>query len=655
MTEALEPVRRRSRRRLLGVVALVMVGVLGLLTLHYLPFFDRAHGLERAADTLQQQLEGLGPGDIDAARAADLRLRIASLDTEVEPFRGLLSSDPLMALARTLPFVGAQVRDADALIAGVGDALDAAGSATTVLDRFVAVRTAHDAATGAGTGPGGDASIMASMVGLMADSTADVDRMQASLAAADAALAGVGEDAVPQMRTIRDRIRGQIAKYGPLLADYARLDDVLPGMLGQGGSKRYLVLAQDPAELRPTGGYIGTVGIVEFQGGDMTSHDFQDVFDLDLLPGLAYVAPPQALRDHLLGDVPWLLADANWSPDFPTSAQQALRAYETESGDTDVDGVIALTTFALDRILEVTGPVDLPEHGVTVRAGDVTLTILGETRTVDPNGERKGIIDDLAAVLLERLLDLPADRWADLGEALVDAGSDRLIQVWTKDPAATGFLAGTSWAGQVRQDPGDYLYVVQANMAPTSKYDLVVSRRTDLDVQLAEDGAAAHHLALTWQNDAALPGEPYAAIRSYSTSPEGLYGAYVRALVPVGSTLEVAAGHQGRFPVTGAEEVSTESGRQVFGNYLLMPPGASDLAYDWTTPGVATLADGTRTYRLTVQRQPGAQPDDLTVRVTLPAGATLLDTSPSGIAEGDVVTFASTGLRDQDIVVHYQP
>ena len=322
MTEAPEPARRRSRRRLAGVVALVVVGALGLLTLQYLPFVDRAHGLGSAAEALHQELEGLGPGDIDAARAADLRVRVASLDTQIEPFRGLLSSDPLVWVARSLPVIGDQVRAADALIVGVGDALDAAGSATTVLDRFVAVRTAHDATSGDGPAPGGDASIMASMVGLMADSTADVDRIQASLAAADAALAGVGEDAVPQMRTIRDRIRGQIAKYGPLLADYARFDDVLPGILGQGGSKRYLVLAQDPAELRPTGGYIGTVSIVEFRDGDMTSHDFQDVFDLDLQPGLAYVAPPQALRDHLLGDVPWLLADANWSPDFPTSASR---------------------------------------------------------------------------------------------------------------------------------------------------------------------------------------------------------------------------------------------------------------------------------------------------------------------------------------------
>ena len=90
---------------------------------------------------------------------------------------------------------------------------------------------------------------------------------------------------------------------------------------------------------------------------------------------------PSELTDHLLGsDQSWRLADAAWAADFPAGAQQALAFYELEANDDDLDGVIALTTYAVDRLLEVVGPIEVPGYGVTVQPGESTLTLLGETR-----------------------------------------------------------------------------------------------------------------------------------------------------------------------------------------------------------------------------------------------------------------------------------
>ena len=116
----------------------------------------------------------------------------------------------------------------------------------------------------------------------------------------------------------------------------------------------------DPAELRPQGGYSGTVGIVGLKDGKIVERNFGDVYRYDTKPDLPFVEPPEALQNHLLGDASWQLADAAWSPDFPTAAQDSLHAYELESGDTNIDGVIALNTYAVDRLLEAIGPVDVP-------------------------------------------------------------------------------------------------------------------------------------------------------------------------------------------------------------------------------------------------------------------------------------------------------
>ena len=200
--------------------------------------------------------------------------------------------------------------------------------------------------------------------------------------------------------------------------------------------------------------------------------------------------------------------------------------------------------------------------------------------------------------------------------------------------------------------PGDYLYVVEANVAPTSKYNLVVQRKASLVVDLAEDGKAVDSLRLDWQNDAGKRGKQYDFLRRYSNNQDGWYGAYVRTLVPMGSELITASG-MASDPIRGAEQVATEAGRAVFGNYLFMPPGPSTLTYLWSVPAAATHTDAGWEYRLNVQKQPGARPQPLTVRLELPAGSSVTEASEGAVVEGTRVILDTTLTEDTEMVVRY--
>jgi len=425
-------------------------------------------------------------------------------------------------------------------------------------------------------------------------------------------------------------------------------------MLGLGGQKRYLVLAQNAAELRPAGGYSGTVGTITFRDGQLVEQSFVDVNKLDGQDGLPFIKPPPELASNLLGpDQSWRLADAAWSPDFPTSAQQALDFYELETGEDDIDGVIAITTFALDRLLEVIGPVRIPKYDVEVAAGDTTMTLLGKTRGPElTNENRKDILDALASIASRRLLALPAERWPAMLEAANDIGSQHLALAWFVDPEAESIAKRAGWDGSVATGPGDYLYVVEANMAPTSKYNLVIQRESSLVVGLRPDGSAVNSLRLNWQNDAGERGEPYRSLREYSNNQDGWYGAYVRALVPAGSDLITASG-MASDQIDGAETVGEEAGRAVFGNYLLMPPGPSTLTYLWTVPDAAVQTETGWEYRLDVQKQPGARAEHLTVRVDLPPGADVTEVSDGGVVEGGRVVLDTTLTTDLEFLVRY--
>ena len=210
---------------------------------------------------------------------------------------------------------------------------------------------------------------------------------------------------------------GKITAYGPLLDAYLTASARLPSILGWDEPRRYLVLTQNPAELRPTGGYAGSYGIVTFDKGRITERMFQDVFLLDVPWDYPFIKGPQELHDYLLGEQqPWQLADANWAPDFPTSARDAIRLYANESGDTDIDGVLAITTYTIDELLKVTGPITLPEHDLTVASGETTLKLLQKIWAAAAGGStnRKAILGPFAERLFTTLLGLPPDRWGGL-------------------------------------------------------------------------------------------------------------------------------------------------------------------------------------------------------------------------------------------------
>jgi len=74
-------------------------------------------------------------------------------------------------------------------------------------------------------------------------------------------------------------------------------------------------------ELRPTGGFIGSFGLLNFENGKLGNLNVNDIYAIDgQLKG--HVAPPDELL-HFLGQPNWYMRDSNWSPDFPISAERA--------------------------------------------------------------------------------------------------------------------------------------------------------------------------------------------------------------------------------------------------------------------------------------------------------------------------------------------
>jgi hypothetical protein len=648
---------RGGRRRwiLVGaaIALLTLLGTGGVLAaVRYLPALDDARALNVDLERLVSRATDAGLG-LDRPGLTALKGDLAAARDRFDRLQNLMATDPVVALARALPPSHAAVTGADAIALAGSDFLDAADAGLALADRYVGLRERQTASTGGGAGEGQS---LAGLVELMATGRTEIDRMVAALDRADADLARAPADLPGPLAQVRTSMQERLHRYAPALRTFAELDATLPAILGWDAPKRYLVLTQNPAELRPTGGYIGSFGTITFDKGRITERAFQDVFTLDLPWDYPFVKPPATLTRYLLGPKqPWQLADANWSPDFPTSAQEAVRLYRNEGGSGAIDGVLGINTYTIDELLAVTGPVSVPTYGVTVASGETTLKTLQNTRVAtNATTNRKAFLSAFADRLLDAVLALPPARWSDLASHGDQFGAQHLFLAWFADSGAQASMEKLGLDGSVRADAGDFVYPVDSNVSPVSKLNAVTDRALDLDVRLDQYGNALNELTVRWTNRIDTPeARPFRELPTL----EGLttLGMYFRLFVPERSRVEaVSAGTTS--PINVPADVEDASGRTVIANYFRIPPGSARLSYRWTSPYAADIGeDGVVTYQLTIQKQPGLRPGPLRLRIAIPAGSTLIDASPGLAVDRETVTADATFDRDIVVVVRYRP
>jgi hypothetical protein len=652
-TRALAPRRHRKgrrRRTALAAVGLLVVMIAAattaLIVFRYLPALDEARALRADLELTASRVRATGL-DIDRATLDLLARELGTAHERLDRLSALLAEDPLIGLARLFPPTQADVRGADAVVTAAQELLDAADEGLVIGRKFAEIKD------DVGTDPRTSSSL-SRLLELMVTSRERASAIHVTLTRARAALEAMPDGLSGPMQSARQEMVGRIDELSPLIESYLTMSDRLPSILGWDRPRRYLVLTQNPAELRPTGGYIGSYGILTFDRGQPTERTFRDSALLDFPWEYPYIEPPSELTNYLLGPgQPWQFADANWSPDFPTSARDALRLYVNESGDDRIDGVIGITTYTIDELLKVTGPIAVPEYDVTIASGETTLKSIQLTRVPRPGENRKAFLSSFADRLFERLLAMPPRQWVDLLAQAETFGRQRLVIGWFKDTDDQSLARRGGFDGAVRKDAGDYLYPVDSNVAPASKMNAIVTRSLRLEVSLDRLGNANNTLDVTWANPIeTAAGAPYRKVPTLESLR--ILGMYFRLLAPEGSRIESVSGGT-LVKLTAPALVANEAGRAVIGTYLMVPPGSTTLRYAWTSPAAAVVYAGSGRYQLTIQKQPGLLPGPLTLTIQAPDGFQIRSASPGLRISGGSATISTSFSEDLEFDIGYEP
>jgi hypothetical protein len=507
------------------------------------------------------------------------------------------------------------------------------------------------------------------------------DLLQASQATARVAAAREAVGPAGRLPWRVQQLLDQSDQWLPLAQSGLLLAGIAPELMGTARPQVYVILVQNEDELRATGGFISSAGLLIMDRGAISAIEFMDSSLVDDFLNKPYDWPPDPLYELMLLEL-FGFRDANFWPDFPTSAEKAMELF-SYGLDVPVDGVLAVDQTFVRLLLTATGPITLAGEGQVVTAGNVIDTmrtswsLQEDQRAEDWLHERKNFIGELAAALRRRLeyepgaLDLP-----QLASALAQATAGKHLQLYVRDPRLAAVLAESGWDQPLTNPPGhDLLLVVDTNVG-YNKANAVVNRTLLYQVTLSEDGRHQAELAVTYKhsgrpaNDACRQmGFSYRPGILYDELVHDCYWNYVRVYAPRGSRLVSGSVP----PVPGNSQLSgrgwhgeayleseppSEAVATVLANFFLLPPGqalAASFVYDLPVDLVQTNG-GQAHYRLNLLKQAGARGEPVEIRITLPERARLIDTQPAPAAvDGQMVTFNTVLDQNRSFSVTFRP
>jgi hypothetical protein len=275
----------------------------------------------------------------------------------------------------------------------------------------------------------------------------------------------------------------------------------LTALLSSETDRHVLLMFQNPSEIRPAGGFLGSYADLVVRQGVMQKLDVRDIYDPDGQLFTNYRSP-EAFGDW----TEWKARDANWFFDFPTSAEavvslmEASKTYENYGVKFDV--VIAVNIKVVETLLAATGPVALPEYDLTLTEQNFLREVQREVEQGEDKAEGapKRILQTVAPILLERLGSMDAREITELLDGLGGHYEHRDLMFYAREPKLEHFIREAGGDGAVYALAsglwGNYLAVVDANI-DGKKSDAVVAQEVNAYVDVATDGASLTDVAVT--------------------------------------------------------------------------------------------------------------------------------------------------------------
>jgi hypothetical protein len=382
--------------------------------------------LQASVSLVSQIKTEIGAGNVKAAQATTKQL-----GDKVHNARDL-TSDPIYRAAEILPLAGPNLtalRHATAIVSDVADTAVAPLASVAGSINLASFKPVNGA-------------VQLKPLETVAPTVIKANAaMQSELA--DARAIDTTRTITPVNNAIK-QLTDSLVSASDITDAAVRVVRLLPPMMGENGPRNYLLLFQNNAEARSTGGIPGALAVLHVENGAVSltqqasSADFRRLAE----PVMPLPQDTSAFYSPLVGEY---IQDVNLTPQFPVAAQLAKQMWKQQIG-TDVDGVITLDPVALSYLLKATGPVTLTTGDRLTSKNAVRMLLSNAYARFERPRDQDAFFASAAAEVFAKLAagDLQP---RPMISALVKAANEHRILIWSATADEQKSLEQTTLAG----------------------------------------------------------------------------------------------------------------------------------------------------------------------------------------------------------------
>lgn len=318
-----------------------------------------------------------------------------------------------------------------------------------------------------------------------------------------------------------------------------------------------LVLLQNTDEKRATGGFLGSIAVIDHHAWQIDQWQIYDIYESD---GQIENFPPApvAVQKYLMAGKNELhLPDSNWERDFPTSAAQIVDLF-TRAGRRRPDFVVSLNLPVVETVLDKIGGLALPAAATSSTAATSTAAVASLSPAAAPaasptvsltsrnfaaaahqfrsdffpgDTQKTDFLRPAAAALQEKIAHFSSSQKLSLARFIYQQAQAQQLYFFSFHALPQQLFRWLGLSGETTQTGACLpIYFVESNVS-VNKSNRLVSQISDL--QTSATGSAT--LTVTWTNQNPLILSPDSSWKNRLH-----YGNYQRLLLPPSVTLAAA-------------------------------------------------------------------------------------------------------------------
>lgn len=365
---------------------------------------------------------------------------------------------------------------------------------------------------------------------------------------------------LPQVAGPLRQAAEELSQVTDALDSAADTASIAPNMLGADGPRNYLLMIQNNAEARASGGIPGALAVLTLDQGKLALSAQSSAGDVGIMtPTLPVDPQQQQIYSTRLGKY---MQDVNLTPDFPTAAATAQVMWEKKTGQR-VDGVVSIDPVVLSYILQSTGPVEIsgPRLAAVKAAGlptalsgsNVVPTLLSDVYAKIQQPKLQDAYFAEVAKEVFNALSSGKGEAKGLITGLTRGTNEGRVLVWSANASEQSVIANYPLSGSVSgPSVSPAQFGVYFNDGTGAKMDYYIKRTVQLVQECPADGYEQTRVRITSTNTA--PADAATSLPEYVTGggafgvPQGIVQTNIIAYGPVQANVESATDEGQKIP-----------------------------------------------------------------------------------------------------------